>query len=388
MLIRKYKKGRNVFISYSHDDGVWLDELLKSFGDLKDEVLTEPWHDGRIKAGQIWEDEIKKAISHSRVAILIVTSNFLASEYIKKREIPFLKRAWWWGRLDIIPIIADECNLKNSKSLRRFQMINEPDHPLSELDIDQREVVYTQLKNRIAAILKGENPLSERVNTVLRRFRVSIILMLLIVSYSVFEFSIHPYMWRWYFVRGLTADQSYDTAKAEKLYRKSEELCKRKGDICLEPRNNLGRLLINSGRYSVALSYYDQILRDYPVLDDKETYAINKNIGWGLVSTGDYSTAIPAINNARAAAGRILESMEAENKGTTNSFIVGPYENGRIALGCLLIKAWFYSGVQVKDMKKDVINECRFYFVSNGALPEEKSWNTEARVLMRISPEL
>jgi TIR domain len=101
--------GRNhVFISYSHQDKEWFDLLLKMLSPLERNQTIEVWWDGRITPGQEWLAEIREALNSARIAVLLVSPDFLASQFILNEELPtILDRAKSGG------VILFWCLVKN-----------------------------------------------------------------------------------------------------------------------------------------------------------------------------------------------------------------------------------------------------------------------------------
>lgn len=112
-----------VFISYSHKDEKEKDELLTYLRALEREDLLTVWHDEHIRVGTDWKQEIKQAISKATVALLLITPNFLASDFINDEEIPeFLKRQESEEDLVIFPVIAKQCAWSRLGWLAKMQV--------------------------------------------------------------------------------------------------------------------------------------------------------------------------------------------------------------------------------------------------------------------------
>ncbi len=80
----------NLFISYSHKDEEWKDRVVGHLNILQQEGVLAIWNDRKIIVGDEWDPEIEAAINKADGAILLISINFLNSEYIRKKEIPCL----------------------------------------------------------------------------------------------------------------------------------------------------------------------------------------------------------------------------------------------------------------------------------------------------------
>ena len=81
-----------VFVSYSHRDRRWRTRIKKDFGSGIYRQAFEIWSDKDIEAGSLWRQKIEAAIASSRIALLLVSRNFLKSDFIIKAELPSILR--------------------------------------------------------------------------------------------------------------------------------------------------------------------------------------------------------------------------------------------------------------------------------------------------------
>lgn len=146
------EKSKTIFISYSHKDVEYKNEVEVTLKGLKNtfpELEFEFWADDKIKAGDKWQEEISTALNKSAVAILIASRNFIASDFIMKTEVPsILKNAENKGVL-VLTVVAGESMLSKSP-IGQFQWINDPHKPLKSLNQHEQDTVYNKLASRIA----------------------------------------------------------------------------------------------------------------------------------------------------------------------------------------------------------------------------------------------
>ena len=141
-------KRDQVFISYSHKDRRWLERLRTVLAPLVRQESIKVWADISIQPGANWQKELAHALSSAKVAVLLVTPNFLASDFIAKQELPPLLKAAEKEGL-IILWVAVSTSLYDVTEIEPFQAINDPLRPLDLLSPPERNRVLTEIARKI-----------------------------------------------------------------------------------------------------------------------------------------------------------------------------------------------------------------------------------------------
>ena len=121
-----------VFLCYARGDGVWRDRLETVLAPLVRHDVLEFWSDEKIQPGDRWFEEIEKALSRAAVAVFLVTPEFLASEFIQRKELPALLRAREERGLKLLWVPVKPC-LWEESPLAGYQAVCAPQTPLSSL---------------------------------------------------------------------------------------------------------------------------------------------------------------------------------------------------------------------------------------------------------------
>lgn len=141
-----------LFISYSHLDATWLDELLKWLKTIQRQGLIDIWDDRKIKPGAKWQDEIEQALRSAKAAVLLVSPNFLASDFILDVEMPALLEAAKGGQLQLLWIAVSDSPVEDTP-LKNDQALNDPARPLDALEGAKRNEAFHRIYDGIKQAL-------------------------------------------------------------------------------------------------------------------------------------------------------------------------------------------------------------------------------------------
>jgi hypothetical protein len=83
-----------LFLSYSHRNENWRDLFLEHLTPLSERGSIDVWYDARIEHGEDWFDRIAVEIKRSRFIVVLLTADFLDSDFIRREELPYIEYLW------------------------------------------------------------------------------------------------------------------------------------------------------------------------------------------------------------------------------------------------------------------------------------------------------
>ena len=100
------------FISYTHADSGFKEQLVRHLAPLQREGLIDLWHDGMLRPGEHLDPAVQAALAASDVVILLVSADFIASAYCYEQEMLRAFARQRDGTARVIPIILRPCQWK------------------------------------------------------------------------------------------------------------------------------------------------------------------------------------------------------------------------------------------------------------------------------------
>ncbi|MCP5449041.1 MAG: toll/interleukin-1 receptor domain-containing protein [Gammaproteobacteria bacterium] len=154
-----------ILVSYSHADADWLKRLQVHLKPLERAGAIEWWDDTRILPGMVWRDEIEKALATAHIGVLLVSADFLASDFIANHELPLLLAAAQAKGLTILSLIVGPSQFQNTPELSRFQAVNDPTQPLIGSSKAEQETVLLKLAVLIQGLAGSAPPMLKTAPT-------------------------------------------------------------------------------------------------------------------------------------------------------------------------------------------------------------------------------
>lgn len=151
-----------VFISYSREDEKFREELevhLKGLN-VHSDMGIDWWSDARLEPGSRWSDELFTALNTCRIALLLVSKDFLASDFIATEELPRIFSRVKREELKIFWVLLSECNWELTQ-IRDYSAVYDPRKTLAGKKKHTKDKIWKDIIDKILQELK--KPINSRL---------------------------------------------------------------------------------------------------------------------------------------------------------------------------------------------------------------------------------
>ena len=104
----------HLFYSYSHKDEAFREELETHLAILRRRGVISEWHDRKIDPGDEWRKEISTQLDEANVILLLVTPDFMASDFCYETELERALERHGRGEVVVVPIVVRPVDFEDS----------------------------------------------------------------------------------------------------------------------------------------------------------------------------------------------------------------------------------------------------------------------------------
>jgi len=102
----------SLFYSYAHEDEALRDELQDHLAILERRRVIQSWHDRAIVPGHDWSQEIDSRLRAAELVLLLISKDFIASDYIMGVELDLAMQRQQRGEATVVPILLRPVDLQ------------------------------------------------------------------------------------------------------------------------------------------------------------------------------------------------------------------------------------------------------------------------------------
>ena len=163
--------GVRLFFSYSHKDEALRDKLATHLSNLEWQGVISSWHDRKLVAGTEWDGEIKSQLDSAGIILLLISPDFIASQYCRDVEIPQAIRRHEAREAYVVPVILRPFDW-NDAPFAKLQAFPKDAKPVTTwANQDEAFVSVTQGIRAAAKIfLESQKQKLEQKGAVIRRY--------------------------------------------------------------------------------------------------------------------------------------------------------------------------------------------------------------------------
>jgi internalin A len=154
-----------LFLSYSHLDERFIQELRKELKLMERNGLIQPWSDHALTVGEPWEARILQKLNEADLIICQLSRDFLASDFCVLQELETAIQRKQRGEAELFAYVLKDCGWKEVPNLSKFQILPTP---LPDRNRDKYwRTVAEELQRTITKLRESARPLSDQS----RKFR-------------------------------------------------------------------------------------------------------------------------------------------------------------------------------------------------------------------------
>ena len=143
-----------VFFAYSHKDEALRDRLASHLKLLERQGIIKTWHDRRIDAGSEWKDKIDSHLESAKIILLLISAEFLASDYSFDVEMKRALERHEDGSAVVIPVILRPVDWKQS-AFAKLQALPKNGKPITTYA--NRDVAFEEVAAGIRVAIENQS---------------------------------------------------------------------------------------------------------------------------------------------------------------------------------------------------------------------------------------
>jgi hypothetical protein len=137
-----------IFYSYSRKDQALREKLDQHLAPLKYAGLIVPWYDLLLEPGSDWKKDIGNQLDTADMILLLVSANFLSSEYCYSIELKQALERDSRQEACVIPVILEPCDWKHSW-IPFSKLTALPNHETAITEWENREAAFASVAQNI-----------------------------------------------------------------------------------------------------------------------------------------------------------------------------------------------------------------------------------------------
>ena len=142
-----------IFFCYAREDERLLKKLETHLMALRRQGLIDIWHDRNISAGTEWEREINKHLNEADIILLLISPDFMASEYCYSKEMKWAMDRHDLGEALVIPVILRPVDNWKEAPFGKLQALPRNGKPVTSTSWGKLDIALSNVSQGILRVI-------------------------------------------------------------------------------------------------------------------------------------------------------------------------------------------------------------------------------------------